>query len=173
VAGDGYSPLLGESISPPSSGPSSVLASPRRRFTCAVSEIEASCPRTVIGPATLSSMLGEVVGAIEIRLESDAFNRRFRVQCEDPRFATTLLDQRMMAWLLESPATLAFELREDRLFCVSRRLSPASIPLMIEAIRGFHERIPRVVASLYPPRPMGPEAPRRLGAGETPPTSRR
>lgn len=151
-------------------GPSSGLASPRRWFTCAVSEIEASCPRIVIGPTTLSSRLGEVVGAVEIRLESDAFNRRFRVQCEDPRFATTLVDQRMMAWLLESSATVAFELREDRLLCVSQRLSPASIPMLIKAIRGFHERIPGVVASLYPPRPMGPEAPR--GAGETPPTSR-
>jgi hypothetical protein len=79
----------------------------------------------------------------------------------------------MMAWLLESPATLAFELREDRLLCVSQRLSPASIPMLIEAIRGFHERIPGVVASLYPARPMGLEAPRGLGEAETPPAPRR
>lgn len=150
---------------------SSTLASPRRRLTCAVAEIDASCPRIVIGPATLASRLGEVVGVMEMRLESEAFNRRYRVETDDTRFASTLVDQRMMAWLLESPANVAFELREDRMLCVSERLSPASIPMLLEAARGFHERIPRVVASMYPPRPMGPGAPRGLGAGRTPPPS--
>jgi hypothetical protein len=137
-------------------GRSAGIASPRRRFTCAVAEVGASCPRTVVGPATLTSRLGEAVGSIEIRFESEAFNRRFLVECEDPRFATTLMDQRMMAWLLECSSAIAFELREDRLLCVSRRLSPASIPMLLEAVHGFRQRIPRVVASLYPPRPMGP-----------------
>lgn len=153
----------------PSDGSSAALPTPRRRFTCAVAGIDASCPRMVIGPTTLSSRLGEVVGATEIRLESEAFNGRFRVECEDARFATTLVDQRMMAWLLESSAPVAFELREDRMLCLSERLSPASIPMLLQAARGFHDRIPRVVASLYPRRPMGAEAPRSLGAGGIPP----
>jgi hypothetical protein len=143
------------SFEQPSDGSSAPVA-PRRRLTCAVAEIDASCPRIVIGPTTLSSRLGEVVGATEIRLESEAFNERFRVECSDRRFATALMDQRMMAWLLASPAGVAYELREDRMLCVSERLSPASIPMLLEAVRGFHDRIPRVVASLYPPRPMGP-----------------
>jgi hypothetical protein len=159
------------SFEQPSDG-SSALAAPRRRLTCAVAEIDASCPRIVIGPATLSSRLGEIVGATEIRLEAEAFNERFRVECEDRKFATTLMDQRMMVWLLASPAGVAFELREDRMLCVSERLSPASIPMLLEAVRGFHDRIPRVVASLYPPRSMGPEAPRGLRAGGIPPPSR-
>jgi hypothetical protein len=159
------------SFEQPSDG-SSAPAAPRRRLTCAVAEIEASCPRIVIGPATFSSRLGEFVGATEIRLESEAFNERFRVECEDRRFATTFMDQRMMAWLLASPAGLAFELREDRMLCVSQRLSPASIPMLLEAVRGFHDRIPGVVASLYPPRSMDPEAPGGLSAGRNPPPSR-
>jgi hypothetical protein len=150
---------------------SSAPAAPRRRLTCAIAEIDASCPRIVIGPTTLSSRLGEVVGATEIRLESEAFNERFRVECEDRRFATTLMDQRMMAWLLASPAGVAFELREDRMLCVSERLSPASIPMLLEAVRGVHDRIPRVVASLYPPRSLGRDGPRGLGAGGIPPPS--
>ena len=84
----------------------------------------------------------------------------------------TLVDQRMMAWLLESSALIAFELREDRMLCVSEWLSPTSIPMLLQAARGFHDRIPRVVASTYPRRPMGAEAPRSLGAGGIPPPSR-
>ncbi len=103
------------SFEQPSDGSSAALPTPRRRLTCAVAGIDASCPRMVIGPATLSSRLGEVVGAMKIRLESEAFNGRFRVECEDARFAMTLVDQRLMAWLLESSAPVAFELREDRM----------------------------------------------------------
>jgi hypothetical protein len=161
-----------EESSDGSSEDSAFGPSPRRRFTCAVAEIHASCPRIVISPATLASRLGPVVGAAQIRLESEAFNRRFRVECDDARFATTLVDQRMMAWLLASPVPVAFELREDRLLAATRRLSPASIPPLVEAVRGFHDRIPRVVASLYPPRPMGGGTPEGRGARKPPPAGR-
>jgi hypothetical protein len=37
----------------------------------------------------------------EVTLESETFNRSFTVRSADPRFASALLDARMMAWLLD------------------------------------------------------------------------
>jgi hypothetical protein len=40
--------------------------------------------------------LAGAVGGQEVRLELEEFDRRFRVQSEDGRFAVAFLDQRMM-----------------------------------------------------------------------------
>jgi hypothetical protein len=128
--------------------------SPRERFSCAVAAVDASCPRLVVGaPADVGRMAGSVHGA-EIVLESADFQRRFRVASADSRFAVALLDQRMMAWLLEHGERFTFEVHEDRVLCVGAATGPEGLPSLVEAIAGFHDHVPRVVHSLYPRRPM-------------------
>ena len=129
----------------------------RERFSCCVAPLDASCPLAVIGPASLVARLPEVDALSSVHLESERFGRRFRLACDDARFATTLVDQRMMAWLLTLPERFVFEVREDRILCVADRRGPAQLRLMLDATAGFHRHVPRVVRSLYPPRPLDRE----------------
>jgi hypothetical protein len=130
----------------------------RERFSCCVAPLDASCPLAVIGPAALVARLPEAGALSSVHLESDRFRRRFRLACDDARFATALVDQRMMAWLLTLPERFAFEVREDRILCVADPRGPAQLRLMLDATAGFQRHVPRVVRSLYPPRPLDREA---------------
>jgi hypothetical protein len=126
----------------------------RERFSCAVAPVDASCPRLVVGPsADVEAMVGPSADP-DVVLESEEFHRRFRVASEDARFAFTLLDQRMMAWLLDHGEGFTFEVHEDRLLCVTAPTGAMGLRTLVEAVAGFHDHVPRVVGSLYPPRLM-------------------
>ena len=58
-------------------------------------------------PKGLADLVRSVLPLPELRTESDEFGRRFEIRAADPRLANGLLDQRMMAWLLEQPVDAA------------------------------------------------------------------
>ena len=126
----------------------------RERYTCCVAPLDASCPLAVVGPIPLVARLPDAEALQSVTLESEGFHRRFRVACDDPRFATALLDQRMMAWLLAASAAFAFEVREDRILCVGAPGGPGQLRSLLDAAAEFRRRVPPVVRSLYPPRPL-------------------
>jgi hypothetical protein len=59
-------------------------------------------PGLHVGPEGLLSRLGQALGMQDIELESEDFNRTFRVRCPDPKFATDILTPRNMEMLLAS-----------------------------------------------------------------------
>ncbi|HEX8098936.1 MAG TPA: hypothetical protein VF660_01895, partial [Actinomycetota bacterium] len=72
----------------------------------ALGELPAECPPLTIvrGPAAATS------DRPKVRFESADFDREFTVLCADRRFATALIDQRLMAWLLDGvPRSVVFE----------------------------------------------------------------
>ncbi len=123
-----------------------------RRFSCAVGGLPASCPKLVAEPKRFRDRLVELV-APDVPLESERFARRFRVRCEDPRFAVAFLDPRMMDALLELPRRTALALSENRLLLVSRELPPTSVLKLLHVAAGLVRAAPAVVESLYPLRP--------------------
>ncbi|MDQ6648714.1 MAG: hypothetical protein M3Z02_01110 [Actinomycetota bacterium] len=57
-------------------------------------------PRLSVTPESALSRVGAALGAADIELESEAFNRRFRVTCPDRKFASDALVPRTMELLL-------------------------------------------------------------------------
>lgn len=134
-------------------GPNDTGVSKRRTMTCAVVALPFSCPRLEVVPeATLDPLDGE-----DIQLELEVFNRRFRVAAQDRRFAVAFLDARMMEAMLQLPDGISCAVNEDRMLLWAPRLSAAETIQLLEVARTLRRRIPRVVASLFPPRPA--EAP--------------
>jgi hypothetical protein len=127
-------------------------AAARRRLTCAVVPLPASCPDLRVRPRDALGKVGALEGS-EVRLELEDFERRFVVEAVDARFAVAFLDQRMMEAFLTLPDEATAEVSEDVLLLWAPLLPPARVLLLFDAACRIHRRIPRVVASLYPPRP--------------------
>src|SRR5262245_14083808 len=125
---------------------------PRHRLTCAVVPFRSSCPRLRVTPRDAGEDPADAFGH-EVHLELEAFERRFRVQTEDPRFAFAFLDQRLMEALLALPEHVTAEVREDVLLLSAPILPPEQVLVLFDTAAEIHRRIPRVVSSLFPPRP--------------------
>jgi hypothetical protein len=69
---------------------------------CAVATLQLPTylPRLQVTPENLFSRLGNVLGLDDIELESEQFNRAFRVHADDRKFASDVLTPRTMEFLL-------------------------------------------------------------------------
>ena len=70
------------------------------RFTVVSLALPTDLPRLQITPEGLLDRIGHVFGMADIDLESEDFNRAFRVTCSDPKFASDVLTPRTMQLLL-------------------------------------------------------------------------
>ena len=122
------------------------------RFTCAVLTIPAACPPLRLTHENFLTLLGDHLGHHDVKLEYDAFNRRFNVNCEDQKFAFTLLDAGMMQWLLDDDKIQHLEIVGPFVLFASPRLKPAFWLNLGTWLDGFHSHIPELVYSAYPPR---------------------
>jgi hypothetical protein len=148
-------------------------ATVRHDLTCGVVPLPFGVPPIAVLPRGMIDPVPEQVADRSVTLELDAFNRRFDVRATDPRAAVALLDQRMMQTLMHLPLSVAIHVREDRMLLAAPVLKPAETLLLLEVAHALAERVPPVVASLYPPRPAeGPYEDRwRQGHWSPDPTS--
>jgi hypothetical protein len=124
----------------------------RRRFSCGVVAVPASCPKLAVQPRTTTDDLIGLVGGDVLPLELEEFNRRFRVRCEDQRFAVAFLEQRMMEALLRLPVPAAMAASEDRVLLVARQLPVEQVALLLRAVASIRHVFPRSLPSIYPLR---------------------
>jgi hypothetical protein len=122
------------------------------RFTCALATIPAACPRLRLGHEDLLTRLGDHLGLGDVELEYDDFNRRFRVKCDDQKFAFSLLDGKMMQWLLGADHFNSVEVDGPWVLLVEPKLDPARWLDLGSWLDQFYRQIPPVVYSTYPPR---------------------
>jgi hypothetical protein len=122
------------------------------RFTCAVAVIPAACPRLRLGHENFLSRIGDDLGVRDVELEYDDFNRRFRVQCDDQKFAFSLFDGQMMQWLLGADNFDTVEIDGPWVLLARPRLDPSRWLDLGSWLDQFHRQIPPVVYSTYPPR---------------------
>jgi hypothetical protein len=142
---------------------------PRRRLTCAVVPLGASAPRLRIAPRDVDDEVRSILGLREIELELEAFNRRFAVQTEDERFAVAFLEQRMMEAILALPDGVTLDANGDVVLLSAPELPAEQVLRLYDAAAAIHERIPRSLPSLFPPRPIeGPYEDRWLQGHWTP-----
>ena len=119
-------------------------------FDCVIALIDASCPQLRISPESVLTRIAAALSFEDIAFESEEFDRAFHVQGRDRRFATALCDARMMDWLLGNAQGYSFEVSGDRMLCWARQGHAEAKLSMLATAKTFHDRIPPVVASLYP-----------------------
>jgi hypothetical protein len=125
----------------------------RRTLTCAVVPLRSSCPRLRVAPRDVLDDVARAFGGDEVRLELEAFDRRFRVETDDVRFAFTFLDQRLMEAFLALPEGVTADVNEDVLLLSAPRLPAEQVLVLFDTAVAIGRRVPRVVSSLFPPRP--------------------
>ena len=121
-----------------------------RRFTCVLLGVPASWPDIVIEPQRAITALADAAGATEVDTELERFNRAYRVVCEDARFASALIDQRVMVWLMEAAAGVGFQIVDGRLLVFADRVEPWQLGSILAIGGGFLSQVPGALRSLYP-----------------------
>lgn len=125
-------------------------------FSCATTEHGGSWPPIRIGPEGMVRRLAEHLGMRHIDLESEEFNRMFVVHCDDPKFATALLDPQMMEFLLSTGGALELSTKGRFLLVSCPRLDDARlVPGLAQVAETFIAHVPPVVRELYPDFPKG------------------
>lgn len=120
------------------------------RYTCGILTIPAACPALHLTHENALTRLEDHLGHHDVKLEYDDFNRRFVVDCEDQKFAFSMLDAQMMEWLLASDTFDRMEIIGPWVMVACRRLDPHMWLTMGTWLDLFHTHIPEVVYSTYP-----------------------
>jgi len=135
----------------------------RHTWTCAIAPLPFTVPPLQVVPREGPVAIEDLLEGDDVELELEAFNRRFHVRTADRRYAVAFLDQRMMEAMLALPTHVSLAVREDALLLTAPVLPAGEVVLVLDTARRLGARVPRVVASLYPPRPMeGPHEDRWL-----------
>ena len=126
----------------------------RRRYTrlsVAMVALDADCPHLTVGPEGVFGRIADAIGFRDIELESEDFNRAFTLKSDDRKFASDLIDARMMAWLLQYGQGQSFEVGGRWIVTWAPRLPGSGLHDLVAYATSFRENVPRVVGSLYPP----------------------
>lgn len=120
--------------------------------TCVIVNVGFAAPLLGIGQENVMTRLGSRLGIRDVEFESSEFNQTFRVHCDDQRFAFSLVDPRMMEWLMTRALdSEAIEIAGNWvMFAYSKQL-PAKRRELIEIAGSFVANIPSVVYTAYPP----------------------
>jgi hypothetical protein len=122
-------------------------------FICVVTPVPSTWPDLVVEPERLPTALADALGLRDIEMELEAFNRRFEVRSSDPRFASAVLDARMIDWLMGSaPVGFGVEIVGGQLLAFVPDLLPWQVETVLAATAGFLDQVPAAIASLYPDR---------------------
>lgn len=123
------------------------------RYTCGLLTLPFAAPHLVLGQESFLTRLGRHVGFRDIELESNEFNNRYRVKCDDQRFAFSLIDARMMEWLLQFGGSVeTLEICGPWALVAVDRLRPGDWPTVIDFLHQLRAHVPNVVYTTYPPR---------------------
>ncbi|HEX6417300.1 MAG TPA: hypothetical protein VFZ77_02345 [Acidimicrobiales bacterium] len=132
-----------------------------QRFGVHVLRLPAALPWVHLSPETLADRAAKLLGAQDIDFESEEFNRVYRVQASDPRFASDLVNPRTMDLLMQRGAP---DLRVHGRHIVVVTAGPLHVALIDTALAllaGVCENLPSFVWSergVAPPPPLANEA---------------
>lgn len=122
------------------------------RFTAALVEVPFTAPHLRIGTENWWSKAKRIVGVRDIEVESARFNDRYHVRCSDERFAISLLDPPMIAYLLSEQSgggTVTFEFRDRWMLCHCDQLKVDDLPGTLAWAQSVRAQLPTVLTELY------------------------
>jgi hypothetical protein len=121
------------------------------RFTCGLLTLPVACPPLRLTHEDLLTRIGSHLGLHDVEFEYDEFNRRFRVKCNEQKFAFALFDGQMMQWLLDADSFESVEVVGPWVLLARKTLDPAHWLDLGAWLDQFHTRVPPVVYTTYPP----------------------
>ena len=123
-----------------------------QRYMCVVDETGPALPDLAVVPAGAGAPLKDAVGLGGPDTELERFDRAFEVRASDRRFASAMLDVRMMEWLLTQAPGVGFEILGGRLVVFEPRMrsSVDDVARALERYDAFLEHVPAVVRSQVP-----------------------
>jgi hypothetical protein len=117
------------------------------RYAVCVLALPARVPKTELVPESVFGRLGTVLGMQDIELESEDFNRRYRVRSDNPKFAYDVLPPRTMEALLSRPTLHLRVAGTDAMCWESGRHSPGELLARLDALTCLLDGIPDFVWS--------------------------
>ena len=117
------------------------------KFAVYATDLPAALPYLSVEPEGLWDKAVKLFGAEDLDLESDEFNRRYRVRASDPKTAYDVLNARTMEALLAVHG-VDFRIQGAWIIAVERsELHADVLPARVEVLRGIVERVPSFVWS--------------------------
>lgn len=115
-----------------------------KRLSCVVMPLPIHCDSVEISREGLRSTLARLASFRDIEFESERFNRQFDIRASSPRFATALLDARMIDWLTNLGGRWCFEVHDRQMLCYGPALVGPALGEVIKTSFAFRKRIPTV-----------------------------
>ena len=135
----------------------------RHTISCVTVPLAFTCSRVRVTPRDVVDDVSDALGLPLVTLELEEFNRRFRVEAEEARTASALLDQRVMLSLLRLPPSAVVDVNEEVLLLRAPMLPAVEMLQLLRTATSIQRAVPRVMTSLFPPRPaQGPHEGRWL-----------
>lgn len=118
-----------------------------QRFMCVIDEASPGWPDLAAVPAGAAAVVKDAVGLGDQELEWERFNRAFDLRASDRRFASAMLDARMMEWLLAQAPGVGFEILGGRLMVFEPRMRTSldDVARALARYDAFLSHVPRVV----------------------------
>jgi hypothetical protein len=112
------------------------------RFAFCSLALPAAVPKLELVPESVFGRLGTALGMQDIELESEDFNRRYRVRCSNAKFAYDVLPPRTMQALLGRTALHLRLQGVDAMCWEPRRHSPSELLARLDALDTLIDGIP-------------------------------
>lgn len=120
------------------------------QFSVVAVGLPCALPEVEVTPEGVLAKIGQALGMRDIELESDDFNRRFRVRCGDPKLAVDLLPPRTMELLLRYPDRLRLRIAgADVVSHADGCLEPADLLNRSAVLSGLVGNVPAFVWKDY------------------------
>ena len=115
------------------------------RYSVYALEMPCSLPTVSLAPEGFFSKVGHALGMHDIELESEDFNRAFRLKGDDKKLAYDLLPARTMDLVL-AQSDIHVRTQGHHLLCFDKGwLAPASIERRLELMAQFLDNVPSFV----------------------------
>ena len=129
------------------------------RFAICALQLKAALPQLDLTPESALTRLAGHLGFADVELESEDFNRYYRVSARDPKFAYDVLNPRTMEALLARPALHMRLSGVDAVCWESGRLEPAELVARLSTLQLVIAGIPSFVWTDHTPSAEQPGAP--------------
>ena len=71
------------------------------------------------------------------------------MKCKDRKFATDVVDQRMMQWLMQHAQGYGIEMNGPWLLVSCKRVKPTELTPLLGTMQGYVQHVPNVAYGLY------------------------
>ncbi|MFN0012317.1 MAG: hypothetical protein ACKVS8_11815 [Phycisphaerales bacterium] len=117
-------------------------------YSAAVISCPPAWPELTLGRESALHAIAELLGHKDVKLDDEAFNKRWRVHTDDPDFALVFLSPAAQQWLTEAPKNEAWQVGAGRLSCVhAGALKPDTVAALIERPLALVAMIPPELAA--------------------------